>query len=32
MYELNLNLGPGFDSGKTYTVNVNDKTITFKAQ
>jgi hypothetical protein len=31
-YELNLNLGSGFESGKTYTVQVNDKTITFKAQ
>jgi hypothetical protein len=32
MYELNLNLGSDFVSGKTYTVNVNDKTITFTAQ
>jgi hypothetical protein len=32
MYELNIPLGSDFESGKTYTVNVNDKTTTFKAQ
>jgi hypothetical protein len=32
MYELNLNLGSGFDAGKTYTVHVNDKSLTFKGQ
>jgi len=29
-YELNLDLGRDFRAGGTYTVNVNDKTITFK--
>jgi hypothetical protein len=32
LYELNIPLGSDFESGKTYTVNVNDKTTTFKAQ
>jgi len=32
MYELNINLGSSFDSGKAYTVKVNDKTTTFTAQ
>ena len=32
MYELNIPLGSSFDSGKTYTVKVNDKTTTFTAQ
>jgi hypothetical protein len=31
-YELNINLGTDFLSGSTYTVNVNDKATTFKAQ
>jgi hypothetical protein len=29
-YELNLDLGRDFRAGGTYTVNVNDKTTTFK--
>jgi hypothetical protein len=29
-YELNLDLGRDFRAGRTYTVNVNDKTTTFK--
>jgi hypothetical protein len=29
-YDLNLDLGRDFRAGGTYTVNVNDKTITFK--
>ena len=29
-YELTLDLGRDFRAGGTYTVNVNDKTITFK--
>lgn len=32
IYELNINLGSDYVSGQTYTVNVNDKTTTFKAQ
>jgi hypothetical protein len=32
MYELNIPLGSDFDAGKTYTVQVNDKTTTFKGQ
>ncbi|MGE0057669.1 MAG: hypothetical protein AB7T32_06770 [Dehalococcoidia bacterium] len=32
IYELNINLGSDYVSGQTYTVNVNDKTMTFKAQ
>jgi hypothetical protein len=32
MYELNINLGSSFDSGKTYTIKVNDETTTFIAQ
>ena len=32
MYELNINLGSDFQSGVTYTVKVNDETVTFKAQ
>jgi hypothetical protein len=32
MYELNIPLGSDFDSGKAYTVKVNDKTTTFTAQ
>ena len=32
MYELNVNLGSDFASGTTYTVNVNDKTVSFTAQ
>jgi hypothetical protein len=32
MYDLNLNFGSGFVSGQVYTVNVNDRTTTFKAQ
>jgi hypothetical protein len=31
-YELNINLGSDFVSGSTYTVRVNDKTTTFRAQ
>jgi hypothetical protein len=31
-YELNVNLGGGFQSGTTYTVTVNDKKTTFVAQ
>jgi hypothetical protein len=29
-YELNIDLGRDFRAGGTYTVNVNDKTTTFK--
>lgn len=29
-YQLNIDLGRDFRAGGTYTVNVNDKTITFK--
>ncbi len=29
-YELNIDLGSDFRAGGTYTVNVNDKTTTFK--
>jgi len=32
MYELNIDLGTDFQSGATYTVRVNDRTITFVAQ
>jgi hypothetical protein len=32
MYDLNINLGSDFTSGQTYTVRVNDKEVTFKAQ
>lgn len=31
-YELNINLGTDFQSGSTYTVQVNDKTTTFTAR
>jgi hypothetical protein len=31
-YELNINLGSDFLSGSTYTVHVNDKVTTFRAQ
>jgi hypothetical protein len=31
-YELNINLGSDFESGRTYTVRVNDKVTTFTAQ
>ena len=31
-YELNLNLGSDFQPGRTYTVNVNDKTLSFTAR
>jgi hypothetical protein len=31
-HETNLDLGQDFDSGKTYTVRVNDKETTFVAQ
>jgi hypothetical protein len=31
-YDLNINLGSDFTSGQTYTVRVNDKEVTFKAQ
>ncbi len=31
-YELRVNLGSDFERGQTYTVNVNDKTLTFTAQ
>jgi hypothetical protein len=31
-YDLNINLGSDFTSGQTYTVKVNDKEVTFKAQ
>ena len=30
--KTNLDLGQGFTSGQTYTVQVNDKTKTFTAQ
>jgi hypothetical protein len=32
MYELNINLGSDFTAGRTYTVNVNDKSVSFTAQ
>ena len=32
MYDLNINLGSNFTSGQSYTVKVNDKEVTFKAQ
>jgi hypothetical protein len=32
MYDLNINLGSDFTSGQTYTVRVNEREITFKAQ
>jgi hypothetical protein len=32
MYEFNLSLGSDFESGKTYTVVVNDEEVTFTAQ
>ena len=28
MYELNINLGSDYTPGQTYTVRVNDKTVT----
>lgn len=31
-YELNINLGSDFVPGRTYTVRVNDKATTFRAQ
>jgi hypothetical protein len=31
-YELNINLGSDFESGETYTVQVNDQEIEFVAQ
>jgi hypothetical protein len=31
-YELNINLGTDFRSGSTYTIHVNDKVTTFRAQ
>ena len=31
-YELNINLGSGFQRGTTYSVSVNDKRTTFVAQ
>jgi hypothetical protein len=32
MYETTLNLGANFDAGKTYRVQVNDKTTSFTAR
>jgi hypothetical protein len=32
MYELNVNLGSDFTPGQTYTVRVNEREVTFKAQ
>jgi hypothetical protein len=32
MYELNLNLGGSFTSGQMYTVRVNEREVTFRAQ
>jgi hypothetical protein len=32
MYDLNINLGSDFTSGQTYTVRVNEREVTFKAQ
>jgi hypothetical protein len=32
MYELNVNLGSDFTSGQTYTVRVNEREVTFRAQ
>jgi hypothetical protein len=32
MYELNVSLGSDFESGKTYTVQVNDRRLTITAQ
>ncbi len=32
MYEVNINLGSDYVSGQTYTVRVNDKSVTFTAQ
>ena len=31
-YDLNINLGSDYQSGQTYTVSVNDRSLTFRAQ
>jgi hypothetical protein len=32
MYEININLGSDFTSGQSYSVRVNDKEVSFRAQ